>query len=71
MGVYAALGVGLALCAFANGAVFAVLVYTASRNLHLDAITRVMHAPMSWFDTTPLGKTARVLWDSDSILTCV
>ncbi|KZV74002.1 hypothetical protein PENSPDRAFT_244681 [Peniophora sp. CONT] len=56
MGIYAALGVGLALCAFANGVAFAVLVYTASRNLHLDAITRVMHAPMSWFDTTPLGR---------------
>ncbi|KZV74003.1 ABC transporter [Peniophora sp. CONT] len=56
MGIYAALGVALALCGFANGVAFAVLAYTASRNLHLDAITRVMRAPMSWFDTTPLGR---------------
>ena len=55
MGIYAALGVALALTAFINGVAFAALVYSASRNLHRDAITRIMHAPMSFFDRNPLG----------------
>lgn len=52
MGIYATLGVGQALAAFVNGVVFAFLIYTASRQLHKDAIYRVLHAPMSFFETT-------------------
>ena len=52
MGIYAALGIGQALSAFFNGVIFAFLIYAASRQLHEDAIRRVMHAPMSFFETT-------------------
>ena len=52
MGIYAAFGVGLALCTSANGVAFAVLVCSASRNPSLDAITRVMRALITFFDTT-------------------
>ncbi|KAJ3514870.1 hypothetical protein NLJ89_g2120 [Agrocybe chaxingu] len=56
MGIYAGLGVGQAVANFLMGAAFAVLTYFASQSLHRDAIRRVMHAPMSFFETTPLGR---------------
>ncbi|KZO92802.1 ABC transporter [Calocera viscosa TUFC12733] len=56
MGVYAAWGVFQALSNFLNGTVFSMLTFYASQALHRDAINRVMHAPMSFFDTTPLGR---------------
>jgi hypothetical protein len=52
MGVYAALGLGQAVSAFLMGATFALLTYFASQRLHKVAIKRVMHAPMSFFETT-------------------
>ncbi|KAF5342067.1 hypothetical protein D9611_001575 [Ephemerocybe angulata] len=56
MGIYAALGVSQAVAAFLMGATFAVLTYFASKTLHKGSIKRVMHAPMSFFETTPLGR---------------
>lgn len=56
MGIYAALGVSQALFTFTMGAAFAMLTYFASQRLHKGAIARIMHAPMSFFDTTPLGR---------------
>jgi len=56
MGVYAALGLGQALAAFLMGASFALLTYFASQRLHKSATDRIMHAPMWFFDTTPLGR---------------
>ncbi|KAF8557120.1 P-loop containing nucleoside triphosphate hydrolase protein [Imleria badia] len=56
MGIYAALGVSQALTMFFTGAAFAILTYYASQELQERAITRVLHAPMSFFETTPLGR---------------
>ncbi|EIW84207.1 ABC transporter [Coniophora puteana RWD-64-598 SS2] len=56
MGIYAGLGVSQALTMFFNGALFAMLTYFASQKLHARAINRVMYAPMSFFETTPLGR---------------
>ncbi|KAF8656809.1 hypothetical protein AX16_002359 [Volvariella volvacea WC 439] len=56
MGLYASLGVAQAVAAFFMGATFAMLTYFASQRLHRAAIHRVMHAPMSFFETTPLGR---------------
>ncbi|RXW24280.1 hypothetical protein EST38_g1589 [Candolleomyces aberdarensis] len=56
MGIYAGLGVGQAVAAFIMGAAFALLTYFASQRLHKGSIKRVMHAPMSFFETTPLGR---------------
>ncbi|KAI9439889.1 ABC transporter [Lactarius indigo] len=56
MGIYATLGVGQALAAFLNGTAIAFIVYSASRRMHDSAITRVMLSPMSFFETTPLGR---------------
>ncbi|KAH9177416.1 ABC transporter [Lactarius sanguifluus] len=56
MGIYAILGVGQALAAFLNGTAIAFIVYSASRRMHDNAITRVMLSPMSFFETTPVGR---------------
>lgn len=68
MGIYAALGVSQAFTMFFVGFVFALLTYYASQNLHERAIHRVLHAPMSFFETTPLGRIMnRFAKDVDSI----
>ncbi|KIO14748.1 hypothetical protein M404DRAFT_17610 [Pisolithus tinctorius Marx 270] len=68
MGIYAALGVSQAFTMFFVGFVFALLTYYASQNLHERAIRRVLHAPMSFFETTPLGRIMnRFAKDIDSI----
>ncbi|KAN0113413.1 ABC transporter [Russula decolorans] len=56
MGIYAMLGVAQACTTFLSGTIIAFLIYSASRTLHHDAISRVMRSPMSFFETTPLGR---------------
>ncbi|KAG7451066.1 ABC transporter [Guyanagaster necrorhizus] len=56
MGIYAMLGVAQALAFFVMGSMFAILTYFASQRLHSLAVDRIMHAPMSFFETTPLGR---------------
>ncbi|KAH9031752.1 ABC transporter [Lactarius pseudohatsudake] len=56
MGIYATLGVGQALAVFLDSAAIAFIVYSASRRMHDNAITRVMLSPMSFFETTPVGR---------------
>ncbi|KAG2058537.1 hypothetical protein BDR06DRAFT_1004242 [Suillus hirtellus] len=55
-GIYAALSVSQALTMFMMGGVLALLTYYASQQLHGRSIQRVMYAPMSFFETTPLGR---------------
>ena len=56
MGIYAALGVGLTITLFTSGTAVGFLTYFASKTIHRKTITTVMHAPMSFFETTPLGR---------------
>ncbi|KAJ7221013.1 ABC transporter [Mycena haematopus] len=68
MGIYAMLGISQAITFFLVGSMFAFLTYFASQNLHKRALTRVMHAPMSFFETTPLGRIMhRFTKDCDTI----
>ncbi|PCH42273.1 hypothetical protein WOLCODRAFT_137808 [Wolfiporia cocos MD-104 SS10] len=68
MGIYAGLGVSQALFFFSMGALFAMLTFIASKKLHTDALLRVMYAPMSFFETTPLGRIMnRFAKDIDTI----
>ncbi|KAH9928634.1 ABC transporter [Fomitopsis serialis] len=68
MGIYAGLGVGQAISFFFVGLCFALLTYIASKKLHNDALTRVMYAPMSFFETTPLGRIMNRIDTVDNLL---
>ncbi|KAM0788854.1 hypothetical protein ACM66B_002939 [Microbotryomycetes sp. NB124-2] len=68
MGMYAVLGVLQAVGSFAMGVAGVMIGYNASRSLHKIAIRGVMYAPMSFFDTTPLGRIMnRFSKDCDTI----
>ncbi|KDN49338.1 hypothetical protein RSAG8_02040, partial [Rhizoctonia solani AG-8 WAC10335] len=56
MAIYAILGFTQAFGLFCMGGVFAILTFNASQSLHRDALDRILHAPISFFDTTPLGR---------------
>ena len=56
IGIYAALGVVQAVLMFLFSVLLSVLGTNASKVMLRDAVTRVLRAPMSFFDTTPLGR---------------
>ncbi|KAF9510627.1 hypothetical protein BS47DRAFT_1395826 [Hydnum rufescens UP504] len=53
---FTGLGIGQALSLFLLGSTFAVMSFFASVKMHKDSIQHMMHAPMSFFETTPLGR---------------
>ncbi|WVQ72026.1 hypothetical protein IAR50_001570 [Cryptococcus sp. DSM 104548] len=68
MGIYAGLGFATAFAMFFQMFSIAMLNYFASVRIHRSAIRRVMYAPQSFFDTTPLGRIInRFTKDTDSI----
>jgi ABC-type multidrug transport system fused ATPase/permease subunit len=68
MGGYAAFGVGQSLGLFFMSASFAVFCFFCSNNLHRAAISKVLHAPLAFFDTTPQGRiTHRFSKDVDAV----
>ncbi|KAJ7220100.1 ABC transporter [Mycena pura] len=68
MAIYAFLGVSQAITFFFMASSFALLTYYASQSLHKGALKRVMYAPMSFFETTPLGRIMhRFTKDCDTI----
>lgn len=56
IGVYAALGVAQALLLFCFAVMLSIFGTNASRVMLRRAVTRALRAPMSFFDTTPLGR---------------
>lgn len=56
IGVYAALGAGQALLLFFFALSLTILGTIASKVMLSKAITKALRAPMSFFDTTPLGR---------------
>ncbi|PPJ59126.1 hypothetical protein CBER1_01724 [Cercospora berteroae] len=68
IGAYAALGVAQALLMFAFSVVLTVYGTKSSKVMLNRAVTRVLRAPMSFFDTTPLGRiTNRFSKDVDTM----
>ena len=56
LGVYGALGFGQAFSTMILSLVIAISTLDASRTMHRTMLDRVMRSPMSFFDTTPLGR---------------
>ncbi|KAF9048460.1 ABC protein [Panaeolus papilionaceus] len=54
--LYASLGIAQSISTFLMGFSADVFSYFVSRNLHRSAIFHIFHAPMSFFDTTPMGR---------------
>ncbi|KAJ6438529.1 ABC transporter family protein [Purpureocillium lavendulum] len=56
IGIYAGLGALQAILMFLFSVLLSVLGTNASKVMLREAVTRVLRAPMSFFDTTPLGR---------------
>ena len=56
LGVYGALGLMQAICVLISSLCLALGSKIASRYLHQSILVNVMHSPMSFFETTPLGR---------------
>lgn len=56
IGGYAGLGVLQVIFMFVFSVLLSILGTTSSKVMLHDAVTRVLRAPMSFFDTTPLGR---------------
>ncbi|THZ15415.1 ABC multidrug transporter-like protein [Aureobasidium pullulans] len=68
IGVYAGLGVSQAVLMFIFSSILTICGTRASATLLHNAVTRVLRAPMSFFDTTPLGRiTNRFSKDVDTM----
>lgn len=68
MGGYALIALITAILAYARAFSMVWLGIRASQNFHVKLIARVLRAPMSFFDTTPLGRIlSRFSKDLDAI----
>ena len=56
LGGYAGLGVTQAFCVLMSSLSLALGSKIASRHLHKSILVNVMHLPMSFFESTPLGR---------------
>ncbi|KAK7425994.1 hypothetical protein QQZ08_007576 [Neonectria magnoliae] len=68
MGGYAAFGIGQSLGLFCMSATFALFYFWCSNKLHHAAMSRLLHASVAFFDTTPQGRiTHRFSKDVDAV----
>lgn len=56
IGIYASFGFAQAFAYFGLGLGITVIGNRASRMMHRDAVSRILRAPMGFFDTTPQGR---------------
>ncbi|KAJ7777514.1 ABC protein [Mycena maculata] len=67
-GLYSALGVSQAMFTFFMGLAIDVLSMAAAKNLHHNSVHNLLFAPMSFFDTIPMGRIIGVFGkDIDTI----
>ncbi|KAJ6548467.1 ABC protein [Mycena capillaripes] len=65
---YSLLGVAQAIFTFLMGVSIDILSMAAAKNLHHDSVRNILFAPMSYFDTIPLGRIVGVFGkDTDTI----
>lgn len=56
IGIYFLLGIGYAVLTTLRSVWYLTMALYAGKRLHEDALAFVLHAPMSFFDTTPIGR---------------
>ena len=56
LGIYSGLGAAQALLVFFGVFALAIAAIFASRTLHAKMLKNILRSPMSFFDTTPLGR---------------
>ena len=56
LGIYAAFGLGQCLFTLFNSLIIAVAALIGAKALHNRMLDSILHAPMAFFDTTPLGR---------------
>ncbi|KAF8530160.1 ABC protein [Hysterangium stoloniferum] len=66
--IYGCLGLSQAFFAIVLGTSLSWFSILASENLHWKAMEKILHAPMSFFDTTPLGRMMSVLGKDVDVL---
>ncbi|KAH7183235.1 P-loop containing nucleoside triphosphate hydrolase protein [Fusarium flagelliforme] len=68
MGGYAAFGAGQSIGLFCMSATFALFCFWCSNKLHQASLSKVLLAPVAFFDTTPQGRiTHRFSKDVDAV----
>lgn len=68
MNIYSMLGFAQGILSFLMQLTQKLAAFTAARKLHLIILLGVLHAPMSFFDTTPIGRIInRFAKDIDSV----
>ncbi|CAA7257506.1 unnamed protein product [Cyclocybe aegerita] len=68
MAVYAGIGSALAMFTFCLTYAFVIMGLSASLNLYKSALAGVLDSPVSFFDTTPIGRIlSRLSKDQDTI----
>ena len=68
MAIYAIFGVAQSVGLLSMGVIFATFSILSATKLHHQALQRVLHAPFSFFDTTPQGRiTHRFSKDMDTL----
>ena len=56
IGIYGGIGLGQGFFTFLVAISITIGAMVASRRLHRGLLVNIMHSPMSFFDTTPLGR---------------
>lgn len=56
LSIYGVLGIGQAVGTLLYQIVMAYAAMKAARNLHQKLLVNIMHSPMTFFETTPLGR---------------
>uniref|UniRef100_A0A6G1SHL7 ABC-type glutathione-S-conjugate transporter n=1 Tax=Aceria tosichella TaxID=561515 RepID=A0A6G1SHL7_9ACAR len=56
LGVYAGLGLGESICVITSTILLNIACIKSSQTLHNRMLSRVLRAPVSWFNTTPSGR---------------
>ncbi|XP_077987765.1 ATP-binding cassette sub-family C member 9-like [Glandiceps talaboti] len=68
VGGYAGFSLGYVVCALAASLCFVVTNILAAKRIHIALLRNIIHAPMRFFDTTPMGRALNRLSSDTQII---